>query len=221
MISKISKILEKKDLSKFQMILALNFTSFFLEFVSLALIPLFVSFILEVETVLNKLESYGFFYFSGLNNEELIKYLGLLIIFVFIIKNVFYYFLIHVQGQFEKNVKIKLSKKLLNFYVTRPFSYHLENNPAKLYNNKIAYQWANERLEKRYQNILMSTKKNIPNDHAILCIDGTGTHIERQVRRMTQAKDAGFGLYNYMCKSLLKLLFYAMKKESVVCQLMY
>ena len=67
-----------------------------------------------------------------------------------------------------------------------------ENNPAKLYNNKIAYQWANERLEKRYQNILMSTKKNIPNDHAILCIDGTGTHIERQVRRMTQAKDAGF-----------------------------
>ncbi len=135
MISKISKILEKKDLSKFQMILALNFTSFFLEFVSLALIPLFVSFILEVETVLNKLESYGFFYFSGLNNEELIKYLGLLIIFVFIIKNVFYYFLIHVQGQFEKNVKIKLSKKLLNFYVTRPFSYHLENNPATLTRN--------------------------------------------------------------------------------------
>ena len=135
MISKISKILEKKDLAILQMILALNFISFFLEFLSLALIPLFVSFILDAEAVLNKLENYGLFYFSEKNDEDLIGYLGLSIIIVFIIKNVFYYFLIHVQGKFEKNIKIKLSKKLFNFYVTRPFHFHLENNPATLTRN--------------------------------------------------------------------------------------
>ena len=135
MISKIFKILEKKDITIFKIIFVLNFFSFFLEFLSLALIPLFVGFILDIETVLGKLENYGFFYFSDMSHEDLIKYLGILIIFVFVVKNLFYYSLVHIQGKFEKKVKIKLSKKLLGFYVYRPFSYHLENNPAILTRN--------------------------------------------------------------------------------------
>jgi ATP-binding cassette subfamily C protein len=135
MISKIFKILEKKDITIFKIIFVLNFFSFFLEFLSLALIPLFVGFILDIETVLGKLENYGFFYFSDMSHEDLIKYVGILIIFVFVVKNLFYYSLVHIQGKFEKKVKIKLSKKLLGFYVYRPFSYHLENNPAILTRN--------------------------------------------------------------------------------------
>lgn len=135
MISKIFKILEKKDITNFKIIFVLNFFSFFLEFLSLALIPLFVGFILDIETVLGKLENYGFFYFSDMSHEDLIKYVGILIIFVFVVKNLFYYSLVHIQGKFEKKVKIKLSKKLLGFYVYRPFSYHLENNPAILTRN--------------------------------------------------------------------------------------
>jgi len=135
MISKISKILEKKDLIKLQFIFLLNFFTFFFEFLSLALIPLFVSFIFEVETVLNKFENYGISYFSKMDNDVLVQYLGILIIFVFIIKNVFYYFFVYIQGRFVADVKVKLSKKLLNYYVTCPFSYHLENNPAKLTRN--------------------------------------------------------------------------------------
>ncbi len=135
MISKISKIFEQKDLFIFKIILALNFISFFLEFLSLALIPIFVSVILSVETVLLKLESYDFYYFSNTDHQDLIKILGLLIVSVFIVKNVFYYFLIYIQGKFEKNIKIRLSKKLLGFYVSRPFKYHLENNPATLTRN--------------------------------------------------------------------------------------
>lgn len=135
MISKISKILEKKDLIKLQFIFLLNFFTFFFEFLSLALIPLFVSFIFEVETVLNKFENYGISYFSEMDNDVLVQYLGILIIFVFIIKNIFFYFFVYIQGRFVADVKVKLSKKLLNYYVTCPFSYHLENNPAKLTRN--------------------------------------------------------------------------------------
>lgn len=135
MISKISKILEKQDLIKLQFIFLLNFFTFFFEFLSLALIPLFVSFVFEIDTVLNKFENYGVFYFSEIENETLVQYLGLLIIIVFITKNVFYYFFVYIQGKFIADVKIKLSKKLLNYYVSCPFSYHLENNPAKLTRN--------------------------------------------------------------------------------------
>ena len=134
-ISKISKILEKKDLKVFKIIFGLNFLSFFFEFLSLALIPLFVGFILETEVFLDKFEKYGFYFLSDFNHGDLIKYLGILIILVFTIKNFFYYSLIYIQGKFEKNVKINLSKKLLSFYISRPFSYHLENNPAILTRN--------------------------------------------------------------------------------------
>ena len=135
MISKISKILEKRDLIKLQLILLLNFFTFFFEFLSLALIPLFVSFVFEVETVLNKFENYGISYFSKMDNDILVQYLGILIIFVFITKNVFYFFFVYIQGRFIADVKIKISKKLFSYYVTCPFSYHLENNPAKLTRN--------------------------------------------------------------------------------------
>ena len=34
-------------------------------------------------------------------------------------------------------MKVKLSKELLNYYVMSPFSYHMQNNPAKLTRNSI------------------------------------------------------------------------------------
>ena len=135
MISKVFKILEKRDLTKLKIIFLLNFFTFFFEFLSLALIPLFVSFIFEVDTVLNKFEHYGIFYFSNVDNDALVKYLGILIILVFILKNIFYFFFVYIQGKFVANIKEKISKQLLNFYVTCPFPFHLNNNPAQLTRN--------------------------------------------------------------------------------------
>ena len=131
MIYKISKIFEKKDFLKFKIILLLNFLTFFLEFVSLGSIPVFVGIIIDSGTSLNKLEEYGIFYFSEINSQNLIKYLGLIIISIFIVKNIFYFILVYIQGKFVKNLKIKLSKELLGYYVMSPFSYHMQNNPAK------------------------------------------------------------------------------------------
>tara|TARA_B100001175_G_C19511884_1_gene644420 strand:+ start:3221 stop:4945 length:1725 start_codon:yes stop_codon:yes gene_type:complete len=137
MIYKISKIFEKKDFLKFKIILLLNFLTFFLEFVSLGSIPVFVGIIIDSGTSLNKLEEYGIFYFSEINSQNLIKYLGLIIISIFIVKNIFYFILVYIQGKFVKNLKIKLSKELLGYYVMSPFSYHMQNNPAKLTRNSI------------------------------------------------------------------------------------
>ena len=45
--------------------------------------------------------------------------------------------LIYIQGKFVKNIKLKLSKKLFNHYLTSPFSFHMQNNPAKLTRNSV------------------------------------------------------------------------------------
>jgi ATP-binding cassette, subfamily B, bacterial PglK len=131
----ISKVLKKEEYLKFKIILLFNFLTFFLEFISLGSIPIFVGLIIDSSTSLAKLESYGFFYFSSINNENLIKYVGITIISIFIIKNIFYFSLIYIQGKFVKTLKLKLSKELLNFYIMSPFSYHMQNNPAELTRN--------------------------------------------------------------------------------------
>ena len=74
MISKISKILTVNEFLIFKVILFLNFLTFFLEFISLGSIPVFVGLIIDSNLFLKKLESYGFFYFSNIDNENLIKY---------------------------------------------------------------------------------------------------------------------------------------------------
>ena len=137
MIVKISKLFKEKDLLKFKIILLLNFLTFFLELISLASIPVFVGAIIDSSATLNKFEEYGIFYFSQINNENLIKYFGLIIVSIFILKNIFYFTLIFIQGKFVRNMKLKLSKELLSYYVMSPFSYHMQNNPAKLTRNSI------------------------------------------------------------------------------------
>lgn len=137
MIVKISKLFKEKYLLKFKIILLLNFLTFFLELISLASIPVFVGAIIDSSATLNKFEEYGIFYFSQINNENLIKYFGLIIVSIFILKNIFYFTLIFIQGKFVRNMKLKLSKELLSYYVMSPFSYHMQNNPAKLTRNSI------------------------------------------------------------------------------------
>ena len=135
MVNIISRALKKEEYLKFKIILLFNFFTFFLEFISLGSIPIFVGLIIDSSTSLAKLESYGFFYFSSINNGNLIKYVGITIIVIFNIKNIFYFSLIYIQGKFVKNFKLKLSKELLNFYIMSPFSYHMQNNPAELTRN--------------------------------------------------------------------------------------
>ena len=135
MLSKLLSSFEGKDYLKFKIILILNFLTFFLEFISIISIPLFVGLIFDSSASIEKFEEYGVYYFSNFNDENLIKIFGIIIISIFLIKNVFYFLLIYIQGKFVKNIKIKISKKLLNFYIKSSFSYHAKKNPAELTRN--------------------------------------------------------------------------------------
>lgn len=61
-------------------------------------------------------------------------------------------------------------------------------DPDRLYlaGDQNAYKWADARIQQRFADSL--------NDPAVrrLVIDGTGTNVERQVRRMSEARAAGF-----------------------------
>jgi len=135
MISKIKNILSRDDKLKLYFILFLNFFTFFTEFLSLASIPIFVALIIDSSFVLDKLENYNFFYFSNLDHLEIIKVFGIIIISIFLIKNIILFILIDLTSRFVKKIKLDISSKLLKSYLFAPFDYHLRNNPAVLTRN--------------------------------------------------------------------------------------
>ncbi len=135
MISKIKNILSNQDKFKLNFILFLNFLTFFTEFISIASIPIFVVLIIDSSFVLEKLESYSFIYFSNLNHIEIVKIFGIIIIGIFLIKNILLFVLIDLTSRFVKKIKLDISSKLLKKYLFAPFDYHLKNNPALLTRN--------------------------------------------------------------------------------------
>ncbi len=135
MINKIKSILKNKDKVKLNLILFLNFLTFFTEFVSLGSIPIFVALIIDASFIIEKFESFNFFYFSNLDYTDLVKVFGIIVICIFLIKNTLLFFLIDFTSRLIEKIKLEISSKLLRNYLYAPFSYHLKNNPAVLTRN--------------------------------------------------------------------------------------
>ena len=66
------------------------------------------------------------------------------------------------------------------------------SRPEALYARSDAYSWANECIEARFQEICLAPWHSSSGLGRMVCFDGTGTHVERQKRRMWEAKAAGF-----------------------------
>jgi len=59
-------------------------------------------------------------------------------------------------------------------------------DPDLIYRQQEAWAWADARVESKFQEALLNKS------YSRVVVDGTGTNIERQVRRMNEARDAGW-----------------------------
>jgi ABC-type bacteriocin/lantibiotic exporter with double-glycine peptidase domain len=136
MYSKFNYILGKKNKSKIIIFIFLNIIYFLLEFLSLASLPLFVSFIINPNFILEKFNIFfKDFFFKELNFNSLLLLLSSFIIIVFFLKNIFLIFLTYLQNSFLKKLKVDLSEKIFSYYLNSSYLYHLSNNPSKLSRN--------------------------------------------------------------------------------------
>lgn len=71
-------------------------------------------------------------------------------------------------------------------------------HPASIYADSEAYRWANEKVEERFQSILKLRRPGCGPDrgplHRLVAIDGTGTKVPRRLRRIEEAKRAGYSI---------------------------
>ena len=68
--------------------------------------------------------------------------------------------------------------------------------PESIYSDPEAYQWANTKVEERFQSIIKLRRPGCGADrgplHRLIAIDGTGTKVPRRLRRIEEAKRAGY-----------------------------
>ena len=135
MLKQLNLILDKKNHLKFRFIVFLNSLMFFLEFISIASVPFFVTSILNPELVLLKLDNYFNIGQNEFYKNNLILISSSAVVVSFLIKNIFLLLLLLYQGNFFRHLKIDISKKLFYFYTDASFLHHLNRNPANLSRN--------------------------------------------------------------------------------------
>ena len=139
---KIFKILDKDQTKKFKVLVILMFFAMFLETIGIgSIIPLISYFtnqniLLSNNNILNE-----FFSSSNIPEENILSYILILIIFIFLIKNLYMGLYGWLESKFAYKVRYDLGTKLFDKYLNSPYLFHVENNSSNL-TTKIAHETA-------------------------------------------------------------------------------
>lgn len=115
----------------FMMIIAALF-----ETVGIGVIVPFVSIVTNPKTIQEQVflsNIYDLFGFQSTNAFIIFSVVMLLLIFIF--KNLYIFIFNYVQVRITMNQQVKLSQNLFKVYLTKPYSFHLQNNTADLLRN--------------------------------------------------------------------------------------
>lgn len=130
---KLMSINEKK---KSFIFLLLILSQVFLETLSIgSLYPLFIN-LFSSENRLNEETWFNTELFENfLGSESVFLNLSIIIIIVFLLKNLFLVFVVHWTQTFEREFKLRLKKKLLNVYLLKEYLFHISRDTGKLVRN--------------------------------------------------------------------------------------
>ncbi len=107
-----------------------------LETVGVTAIVPFISAIMYPEQILeNKYARMAFELLRLQNVSQFIILLAILLMLIYILKNIFLCFMYYAQFRFVFNNQRRVSTKLISCYLQQPYSYYLEHNSSELINN--------------------------------------------------------------------------------------
>lgn len=133
MIKDFDNILSKKD---YKYLIFLFFGMIFsalIEMIGLSSIPVFIMVIIDINTLLEKFPNFfGTEYIQSLKQTTLTVYGGLILIALFLFKNLYLAFFLFCQGKVIKNIRSNITNKIFTKYVSATYSFHINNNPSTL-----------------------------------------------------------------------------------------
>lgn len=136
LFEKIAYIFDKNQKVKALFLFVAIVIGAFAELLGVTAVLPFINVILNPDTILkNRYLSgiYAAFGFSEVN--DFIIFLAGLIIFIYIAKNIYIYFMHSMQYRFTYENQRRLSHKMMDCYMKQPYLYHLNHNSAELSRN--------------------------------------------------------------------------------------
>lgn len=136
MIKKIWYVFERKQRVKVFQIIILILIGTLLETLGVTAIVPFISAIIYADSLLeNPLVAKVYQMLHLTSVEQLIILLAILLIVIYMCKNLYLIWMYHVQFRFVFNNQRKLSNRLMACYMQQPYSYHLQHNSSELLQN--------------------------------------------------------------------------------------
>lgn len=128
---KLNIIYSGKQKLKFFILFVLLVTSSFLELMGIALVLPFIGVVISPEKLTSggKL-SYMYNFFNMGSPTKFLIFLAFVLIAVYILKNVYMMFVYYCQYRILYNAQKDISFQLMKFYLTQPYSYHLNLNSS-------------------------------------------------------------------------------------------
>lgn len=103
----------------------------FLEFIGIGAIPVFMSAILDPQIISSKLDNpFLLNFINETNQSDLIIYISIFLIVVFLIKNLFFVLIIVFQGLLTKRIKLNLSMMVYKKYLNLDYLKLIEKNSS-------------------------------------------------------------------------------------------
>ena len=133
MINKIGYIFDKKEKLKFAILTIMVVIGSFFELLSISLFSPFIELIMDSKAINdNTVLVYIKNLLSLQKTEDFLTLLAIVIMLVYIIKNVFIIWQKNVIYQFSYGMQRKLSTRLLKAYMHEPYTFHLKKNISEL-----------------------------------------------------------------------------------------
>ena len=133
LISNINYLSEKKDKKKFFVITILLFIAGFFEAASIALVLPFISLLIDKDKIINLPIVKDFLpNISEYSHESLIIFSLLIFLFFYFFKFFYLIFIIKYKNRVIFSMRDKISKKMFNSYLQRPYSFHLNQHTSKI-----------------------------------------------------------------------------------------
>ena len=132
MIQKIRMIFNRTQKMKFIALFCMLFVGSVLELMGVSLILPFVQLVMDTDGTDNALFQWFGRLVGAESQRELLIWLGLLLIAVYLIKNTYLLFTKYVQLRFVFNNRLELSGRLMRNYMKKPYPFHLEKNSSEI-----------------------------------------------------------------------------------------
>jgi ABC-type multidrug transport system fused ATPase/permease subunit len=164
-IKKLLMLFNKKEKKKLLLLFFMMIISALFETLGIGMIVPFVGIVTNPTIIKeNRILAYIYELFKFQSTTAFIIFTVVILLMIFVLKNSYILFFQYVQNKVILNQQVKLSRRLFEEYLTKPYTFHLQRNTAVLLRN------VNGEVPRVLQGIIMSGFQLFTELLVIICI---------------------------------------------------